>query len=245
MEIVPVLDLLGGVVVHGRAGRRHEYRPVQGVLVEGSEPVAVASALQRVAAAAALYVADLDAIEGTGDNLAALRSVMGSVRAALWVDAGVTTAAAARDLLTAGVSRAVVGTETLPSVERWEALRRDIGDERLLLSLDMRGGVVRSAAPELRGSAPLDALRRLDASTLPALLVLPVDRVGSSGGPDLATLSAVRGRLPEVRLVAGGGVKDAADLHALQEVGADAALVATALHSGSIGAADLTDLSRA
>ncbi|NLT93853.1 MAG: nickel transporter, partial [Actinobacteria bacterium] len=181
MEIVPVLDLLGGVVVHGRAGRRHEYRPVQGVLVEGSEPVAVASALQRVAAAAALYVADLDAIEGTGDNLAALRSVMASVRAALWVDAGVTTAAAARDLLTTGVSRAVVGTETLPSVERWEALRRDIGDERLLLSLDMRGGVVRSAAPELRGSAPLDALRRLDASTLPALLVLPVDRVGSSG----------------------------------------------------------------
>jgi uncharacterized protein related to proFAR isomerase len=37
-----------------------------------------------------------------------------------------------------------------------------------------------------------------------------------------------------VELVAGGGVRDRADLDALADAGADAALVATALHEGRV-----------
>lgn len=244
MEVIPVLDLLGGVVVHGIAGRRDEYAPVDSLLVKGSSPVAVAVALRQAADAAALYIADLDAIEGTGDNGAAIRSIAGAVPAALWVDAGVATSDAARTLLEATVSRVVVGTETLPSAPHFAILRREFGDERLLLSLDMRHGVVRSAAAELDGLEPVAALGLLDAASLPALLVLPVDRVGTDGGPDIATLDLVRRELPGTRLVAGGGVRDAGDLHALVEAGADAVLVASALHRGSVTAADVAALSR-
>jgi phosphoribosylformimino-5-aminoimidazole carboxamide ribotide isomerase len=49
-------------------------------------------------------------------------------------------------------------------------------------------------------------------------------------------------RAPEVELLAGGGVRDVADLRALADAGAAGALVATALHSGAIGADDLRAL---
>ncbi|MFM8221178.1 MAG: nickel transporter, partial [Planctomycetaceae bacterium] len=47
MQVIPVLDLLGGVVVRGVAGQRDSYRPIVSQLVDGAEPLAVARALSR------------------------------------------------------------------------------------------------------------------------------------------------------------------------------------------------------
>jgi uncharacterized protein related to proFAR isomerase len=72
--------------------------------------------------------------------------------------------------------------------------------------------------------------------------VLDLARVGSGEGPDVASIAELRARVPNVELLAGGGVRDAADLRALEEAGAAGALVATALHSGAISADDLRAL---
>src|SRR6185437_14225704 len=89
MQIVPVLDLKGGVVVHARRGQRDEYAPLRSPLVEGSEPVAVARVLCEVCCTKTLYVADLDALAGGPVNEAIL-SALASV-AEPWVDAGAAT----------------------------------------------------------------------------------------------------------------------------------------------------------
>ena len=70
MRVVPVLDLKGGVAVHAIRGERHAYAPVQSVLSPSSEPVALARAFQERLGCDACYVADLDAIAGTGDHAA-------------------------------------------------------------------------------------------------------------------------------------------------------------------------------
>jgi len=48
-------------------------------------------------------------------------------------------------------------------------------------------------------------------------------------------LRDLRAALPGVDLIAGGGVRDQADLDRLAAAGANGALVATALHRGVIG----------
>ena len=53
---------------------------------------------------------------------------------------------------------------------------------------------------------------------------------------------AARPGVPDVELLAGGGVRDAGDLRALAGAGAAGALVATALHGGAIGADELRAL---
>ena len=72
--------------------------------------------------------------------------------------------------------------------------------------------------------------------------MLDLARVGSDAGPDVALVRELCAGFPELELLAGGGVRDVADLRALAEAGAAGALVATALHGGAIGPGELRAL---
>ena len=72
MEIIPVIDLKGGLVVRARMGQRDQYRPIETPLSPTSHPADVVQGLMSVFPFRTLYVADLDAIERTGDNDAVL-----------------------------------------------------------------------------------------------------------------------------------------------------------------------------
>jgi len=50
-----------------------------------------------------------------------------------------------------------------------------------------------------------------------------------------ARIAEIHATFPDLELLAGGGVRDADDLRALAAAGAAGALVATALHRGTIG----------
>ncbi len=224
MRIVPVLDLKGGVVVHARRGQRAEYAPLRSPLVEGCEPVAVARALCAVCRTHTVYVADLDALAGAPVNeatLAALASV-----AEPWVDAGATTPDAVAALRRAGVARNVVGTESLGGHAK---ITRPV-----VLSVDLRDGRLISPDPNLAGAAPAAAAPMARALNVSELLVIDLSRVGSGSGPPLGAVSELVSALPGVAVYAGGGVRDDADLRALESAGAAGALVATALHEGRI-----------
>jgi phosphoribosylformimino-5-aminoimidazole carboxamide ribotide isomerase len=72
-----------------------------------------------------------------------------------------------------------------------------------------------------------------------ALLVLDLARVGSGRGVDVALVRAVRRSDPAVELLAGGGIASAGDVAELATVGADAVLVASTLHDGRVGRAEI------
>jgi uncharacterized protein related to proFAR isomerase len=125
-----------------------------------------------------------------------------------------------------------------------ERLRTEIPNAPLVLSLDLRAGRVLSPDPELARLGAAEALTRLGHSGLREVIVLDLARVGAGAGPDVALVRELCARFPEVDLLAGGGVGDAADLGALAEAGAGGALVATALHGGAIGPEQVRALSR-
>ncbi len=224
MRVVPVIDIKGNIVVHARRGQRDTYAPLRSPLVEGCEPVAVARALCRLCRTRTLYVADLDALAGEPVNeavLAALASV-----AEPWVDAGATTPEAAAALHRAGVARNVVGTESLePGAEITPPV---------VLSVDLRDGRLISRDPELAGRDPAAVVPLARALGADELLVIDLARVGSGSGPPLAAVAELAAALPATAVYAGGGVRDQADLRALESAGAAGVLVATALHDGRI-----------
>jgi len=224
MQVVPVIDIKGGVVVHARRGQRDNYAPLRSPLVEGCEPVAVARALCRRCRTTTLYVADLDALAGELVNEAALGAL--AAVAEPWVDAGATTPDAAAALDRAGVARNVVGTESLgPDAEI---------NSPVVLSVDLRDGRLISRDPELAGRGPVTVVPLARALGVRELLVIDLARVGSGSGPPLDAVAELAAALPAVAIYAGGGVRDDADLRALESAGAAGALVATALHEGRI-----------
>ena len=81
-------------------------------------------------------------------------------------------------------------------------------------------------------------MARLDRPGLREAIVLDLARVGSGAGPDIGLIAELHAAFPDLELLAGGGVRDAADLRALADAGAAGALVATALHPASSGVRD-------
>jgi phosphoribosylformimino-5-aminoimidazole carboxamide ribotide isomerase len=230
MQVVPVVDLKGGIVVHARKGERANYRPIQTPLAQGSRPADVVAGLLSLHAFTTLYIADLDAIGGAAGNDAAIADIKCRFpQLALWVDSGLATPEAARRWLDREIGHLVLGSETLTD---GAAAARLAGDPRVVLSLDFRGDEFQGPAELLENAAAWP--RRVIAMTL--------DRVGSHAGPDLDRLRAVKGLAGRREVFAAGGVRDAADLRALNQAAIAGALVATSLHDGRISPADLKAL---
>lgn len=228
MQIVPVIDLKGGVVVRAERGERARYRPIETPLSRTCDPVDVVAGLLRLFPFRALYCADLDAIEGRGDAREALEHIRSAFPSlALWIDNGCADAAAAGRFLDRHPGdRLVLGSESLRDVNVLEDLR---AGPRIVLSLDFRGDAFQG---------PADLLERPQAWP-DAVIVMTLARVGSREGPDWARLSEIRALAGRRRVFAAGGVRGRDDLEALARLGAAGALVASALHDGRLSAGDL------
>jgi phosphoribosylformimino-5-aminoimidazole carboxamide ribotide isomerase len=223
-EIIPVIDLREGEVVHARMGQRADYRPISSTLCRGSTPEAVVGGLLGLAAFPTLYVADLDAIEGTGDNEAVLRHLRRRYPGlGLWVDAGFRDPGHCLEWLSRDIGDLVLGSETQAD---WEGLRRLAGSpqaHRIILSLDFAGD--RFLGPAADPEPALWPTR---------VIVMTLARVGSGEGPDLARLRQIMAKNTGRQLYAAGGVRDLDDLKGLSDAGAAGVLVASALHDGRI-----------
>jgi phosphoribosylformimino-5-aminoimidazole carboxamide ribotide isomerase len=213
VRVVGVIDLMAGAAVHAVRGERERYRPL-------GDPLALARRFGRDE----LYVADLDAIAGTGANDAVVAALAREAR--VMVDAGVSEPERARALLGLGVHRVVVGTETLTDAAALDRLPDAV------LSVDLRDGRVLARDESLAGRPALEAVARLHRGGPLEVIVLDLSRVGTGTGPDLALIAEIHAAFPDLELLAGGGVRDAADLRALAAAGAAGALVGTALHRG-------------
>jgi phosphoribosylformimino-5-aminoimidazole carboxamide ribotide isomerase len=242
MRVVPVIDLEGRTAVHAVRGERERYRPVRGVLA-GDDPVALSRAFRSELGLDELYVADLDAIRGgPADGRAVLAALAREAR--VIVDAGVTEPARAHALLELGAHRVVVGTETLRGPAALDRLLGELPAGAVTLSVDLRDRRLLSPDARLAGLAAPEALARLHRPGLREAIVLDLARVGTGAGPDAELIAELHAAFPGLELLAGGGVRDVEDLRALGAAGAAGALVATALHSGVIGAPELEGLRR-
>ena len=231
-EIIPVIDLKGGTVVRAEGGRRDRYAPIETPLAASSDAVEVAGALLGLTGAAALYVADLDAIMGTGSNA----SILERLRRAfpdteLWADTGLGTQSACTDWLMGNAGPLVLGSETLAGADVLRALGEAHG-ARLILSLDFGpdgfigpAGVARQ--PELWPAR---------------VIVMSLAHVGSGAGPDMARLRDMVARTSGRRVYAAGGLRHLDDAVRLAEAGVAGALVASALHDRRLGTKEIAAL---
>ena len=235
-NLIPVIDLKDGMVVHAREGRREEYRPVHSRLSPGAEPSNIVEALLALHPFQTLYVADLDAIQRRGGNMESIRAIHRDFpELELWADTGIGDEAALARWLDAGLGRPVIGSESLLDADFMRVVRERCKDPSPVLSLDYRGD-------DFRGPPAL--LTHPERYWPQRVLAMNLHRVGSDKGPDLGLIVGLAGRVPGCQVYAAGGVRSIEDLQQVKAAGAAGALLATALHDGRIGPAELAKLER-
>jgi phosphoribosylformimino-5-aminoimidazole carboxamide ribotide isomerase len=223
-----VLDILNGAVVHALRGERRSYRPIAEFsrIVSTSEPLA----MLRTLSPGEVYVADLDRLTGRGDSLDLIGRISGMAKT--MADIGVSRASDL-DLFPPAASP-VLGTETASlSLIKEASARADSGGRRAVVSIDMRGEKLLAADPALVELKALDLLEILNPLNIEAVILLDLSRVGAEAGLDATFLQAAA-EASKHPLILGGGIRGEDDLAALEDLGFDGALVATAVHNGRI-----------
>jgi phosphoribosylformimino-5-aminoimidazole carboxamide ribotide isomerase len=112
------------------------------------------------------------------------------------------------------------------------ALSLDVRDDEPIVAPAASGALAAGGPPERVAARAAEA-------GVGAVIVLDLARVGTGTGLNLGLIARVRTAVAGLTLLAGGGVRGLTDLQQLADLGCDAALVATALHDGRLGAADI------
>jgi phosphoribosylformimino-5-aminoimidazole carboxamide ribotide isomerase len=228
LHLIPVVDLMQGKVVHAREGRRSEYRPVQSVLSSSAEPQAVVEGLLRLFPFRTVYIADLDAIDGRGSHHAVIDQLNRAFPSLeFWIDCGLRDIAGLEQWLLKGSGRPVLGSESIANAELLVEAQNCC---RHILSLDFD-------ADGFRGPPAL--LSSPERYWPECVLAMNLLRIGSVLGPDLRLILELAARRVGCDVYAAGGVRSAEDLQRVAEAGAKGALLASALHDGRLGTADL------
>ena len=229
MLLIPAIDLRNGRCVRLLKGdfaaeTRYEFEPHE--------------LLQRYRGIGAtwLHVVDLDgARDGTLANRSILVSLASQSAVKIQVGGGVRSAAVIDDLLRNGVSRAVIGSLAVEQPRVVIGWLNQFGPARLCLAFDIRND--ESGVPRVRtrgwtqgGHLSLwAALEPFLEHGLQHVLCTDIERDGALTGPSLELYRQARERHPQIAWQASGGVRDAADLAALAQLGMAAAVSGKAL----------------
>ncbi|WP_437186975.1 HisA/HisF-related TIM barrel protein [Planctomicrobium sp. SH668] len=232
MELVPVVDLMQGVVVRGHAGQREKYLPNKSRLLESSDPLQTALALSQNYQARQLYVADLDGIQFDQPQYAILAQIV-EAGLSISVDSGIRTILQAEQLLKMGVKKVIVSLESLPDLELMREFVSSLGAEQILFSLDLKNGEPFGAAAGNKN--PIEIVWTAVDCGVRQMIILDVAKVGSHSGVATGALChTIKKRWPDLVLWTGGGVRSLADLQKLSLDRVDGAMVSSALHDGLI-----------
>ncbi|MFW9914972.1 MAG: HisA/HisF-related TIM barrel protein [Candidatus Thorarchaeota archaeon] len=242
MKIIPVLDIKSGNVVKGQGGLRDEYKPLKTTILlppsKASEPLLVLQTLEKKLGFKEFYVADLDSIEGKGNNVDILESLRANSKAKILLDAGIRRKSDISKVPDGFIP--VVASETLPNYNLLSELVEILHPTAVWFSLDLKEG--RLIVPEGSNlpSTPMEAADMVAASGIAGLLAIELDRVGQNTGPNSAIVQELTKNL-SIPVYWGGGVRNLEDLQDLAALNCKGCLVSSALHSGAIKIEELND----
>jgi phosphoribosylformimino-5-aminoimidazole carboxamide ribotide isomerase len=237
VKIIPVLDLLDGIAVHAMRGERKEYRPLKSVLCSSPDPLELARVFDSLGFDE-LYIADLDAILGRNKDFSVFTRISSETNLSLMVDAGINDLGKAKSVLDAGASRVIIGTETLTDIGFTGEAVQTLGDERVIVSVDLKGGELLSRSEKIRSMNPLRLVESLEELGVARIIVLDLARVGSEQGANMGVVTEVLEKTG-VDVITGGGMRGIEDLEEARALGVSATLIATALHTGKLTAVEL------
>lgn len=235
--LIPSIDLMGGRIVQ---------------LVQG-EKLKLAFDdfeywIERFAKYPLVQLIDLDAAMRQGENRKLIEMICG--RLPCQVGGGLKTAVDGRALLDAGAKRVIYGSglfgasgsedanlkrrHKLIRLEFAEELKRVLGEEALCFSVDTKGG--RVAVKGWKDSVdltPEEAVTWLEDSCA-AFLYTHVDTEGTMQGFPLDVAAVLRACTAK-QLIVAGGIKERAEVDALDAMGVDA-VAGMAVYSGAMEA---------
>ena len=221
--LIPSIDLQSGAVVQLVQGER--------LAIKDED---VFRWVRRFERFPSVQVIDLDAAMVTGDNLALVKQIAGSLSCR--VGGGIRSVAKARDVLAAGARQVIVGSALFkngrPDADFAATLAGAVGREHIIAAVDSRGGrVVIHGWTTTTAITAVEAVRELE-PYCDEFLYTHVDTEGLMAGTSLEAIRQVREATTR-RVTAAGGITTRKEIDDLDAMGVDA-VVGMAIYTGTL-----------
>lgn len=231
-EAIPAIDLQGGRCV----------RLVQGDFdrstVYGDDPAGIARRWQA-AGAARIHVVDLDgAKEGGPRQLPTVAEIVKAVSVPVQLGGGMRTVEDIQAALAVGVDRVIVGTRAIEAPEFVDEALARFG-QRVGIGIDAKDG--RVAVRGWVDVSDVDALelaQSVAARGIRTIVYTDIARDGMLLGPNVDAMRRMAEAVPEVGVIASGGVAKLGDILELARTGTVGVIVGKAIYTGNVDLAE-------
>ena len=240
-KIIPVLDLLDGLIVHAVKGIRENYKPLNSYLFDYPDPNLIINILYNKYEFNEYYVADLNAIISREPNYEIISKIIEKPYINILLDPGIKKLEDAIRFSSLGIKNLILGLETL---ENKETITKSIQlnlFERLYLSIDMYSEKITTRIREYQYSPISEIVNDLGKLGVSRIILLDLKRVGSKEGGIPELYKEIR-RIFEGEILVGGGIKNLNDLSVYHHFGFSGVLIGTALYDGTINLKEMTRL---
>lgn len=239
LEIIPAIDLIEGKAVRLRQGDFAQKTVYSDNPLETAKQFAAAG-LRR------LHLVDLDgARTGKIANLAVLELIAANTDLIVDFGGGVKTKTDANAVFNAGASILTIGSLAIKEAETFESWLEEFGSERILLGADVKNGKLAINGWQTTTEIEImQFLRFWFAKGVRQVFCTDVSKDGLLAGAATELYRQIHLKLPEINLIASGGVSSINDFPELEKAGCSAAIVGKAIYENKISLKEISQYLR-
>ena len=236
IEIIPAIDLIDGKCVRLRQGDFAQKK------IYSENPLTVAEAFEA-AGINRLHIVDLDgAKQGKIANFKVLELIARRTNLTIDFGGGIKTDADIKSVFDAGAAMAGIGSVAVKDAEKFFAWLEQYGGERILLGADVKAGKL--AIDGWQTETAIEILPFLTdyfARGVRQIFVTDVSKDGLLQGASNGLYERILTELPDLKLIASGGVSRLEDIRELERIGCAGAIVGKAIYEGNINLSEFEE----
>lgn len=228
MQLYPAIDMKDGKCVRLTQGQFDR------VKVYGDSPAQMAR-LWEQKGATYLHLVDLDgALKGRSVNAGCIREIVDAVHIPVELGGGIRSLKDIEEVLSLGVTRAIIGTKAVETPELLAQAVRMFGAEHIAAGIDARDGLVAIQGWEQTSQIPaMELALRMREMGVRTIIYTDISRDGMLSGPNVEATKAMS-EATGLNVIASGGVSAMGDLRCLYEAGIRGVIIGKALYENHI-----------
>jgi len=177
-----------------------------------------------------LHIIDLDAAFGFGDNLSLIANIAENVTLPIQVGGGIRSLRYVEKLFALKIDQVILGALPFKDPPILIQIKQKFGSNAVIVALDNKNGKVMIEGWKTRTTMGIrESLNKFLSMEIHNFLITSIMKDGTLSGPDLKTLKKIN-RIPEVKIIAAGGIGQLEDLINLKRIGVAGAVIGKALY---------------
>lgn len=233
MRLYPAIDIKDGKCVRLFKGRFDD------VTVYGDSPAEMAKKWESLGAQF-IHVVDLDgALAGESVSAQAIKSICKSVNVSVQTGGGVRCLEDIEKRLSLGVKRVILGTVAVSDPEFVKKAIERFGAESIVVGIDAKDGFVATHGWEKVSTlGAVQFAKQMQDMGVKTIVYTDISTDGTLGGSNVDAMREMAAAVPDVDVIASGGIGSLDDILALADTGVEGVIVGKALYTGRV---DLTE----